>query len=226
VLIPSDSWKRTYPGAAAGVVALRDVANPAGHRLLDQRIAAWEVELRTRFAGTDREKLRTHPILQAYAAYYRRFRKTYHVELQLDSVLSKGRALPRSPALVSAMVAIELKNLLLTAGHDLDAVETPVTLDVATGGERYVLLNGREDTLKAGDMMMVDRQGIVSSVLSGPDQRTRLTPATRNIVFAVYAPPGIGESPVRTHLEDLRDAVLLVAPEASVEELEVYTAAG
>jgi hypothetical protein len=73
-------------------------------------------------------------------------------------------------------------------------------------------------------MMMIDRQGVISSVLYGPDQRTRITPDTRDVFFAVYAPPGIGELPVRRHLEDLRDAVRVVAPEALVEVLEVHTA--
>jgi DNA/RNA-binding domain of Phe-tRNA-synthetase-like protein len=224
VLAVSDSWKTTYAGATAGALVLRGVSNPTHHPGLDQWISAWEAELRTRFGGSDRTALRAHPVLQAYAAYYRRFRKTYHVELQLESVLFKAKAMPRSPALVAAMVAAELRNGLLTAGHDLAAVEMPVTLDVAVGGERYVLLNGREEALKAGDMMMTDHQGVISSVLHGPDQRTRITPATRRVFFAVYAPPGIGVRPVRHHLEDLRDAVLLIAPDGSVEALEVHTA--
>jgi len=225
MLNASDSWKTTYPGAAAGVLIMRGVDNPTRHPGLDQRITEWEAELRKEFSGSDRATLRALPVLQAYAAYYRRFRKTYHVELQLESVLLKGRAIPRSPGLVAAMVAAELKNLLLTAGHDLEVIEAPVTLDVATGGKRSVLLNGREEELKAGDMMMTDRQGVISSVLFGPDQRTRITPDTHHVFFAVYAPPGIGELPVRQHLEDLRDAVLLIAPNASLEALEVYTAA-
>jgi DNA/RNA-binding domain of Phe-tRNA-synthetase-like protein len=220
----SDSWKTTYAGAAAGVLVMRGVTNPTHHTGLDQRIAASEAELRTRFGGNDRTELRTHPILRAYAMYYRRFRKTYHVELQLESILFKGKPIPRSPALVAAMVAAELKNCLLTAGHTLEAIEPPVTLDVATGATRYVLLSGREEELKVGDMMMSDRRGVVSSVLHGPDRRTRITPDTRNVLFAVYAPPGIGELPVRCHLEDLRDALLLIAPDASLESLEVYTA--
>ncbi|MFN8595962.1 MAG: hypothetical protein U0559_07245 [Anaerolineae bacterium] len=31
----------------------------------------------------------------------------------------------------------EIKNLLLTAGHDLDTLQLPVTLDVASGQESY-----------------------------------------------------------------------------------------
>jgi DNA/RNA-binding domain of Phe-tRNA-synthetase-like protein len=225
MLNASDSWKTTYPGAAAGALIMRGVANPTRHPGLDQRITEWEADLQQRFSGSDRATLRALPVLQAYAAYYRRFRKTYHVELQLESILLKGRAIPRSPGLVAAMVAAELKNLLLTAGHDLGVIEAPVTLEVATGGIRYVLLNGREEELKAGDMMMADRQGVISSVLFGPDQRTRIRPDTHDVFFAVYAPPGIGELPVRQHLEDLRDAVLLIAPNASITALEVYQAA-
>jgi DNA/RNA-binding domain of Phe-tRNA-synthetase-like protein len=191
---------------------------------LDARIATWEGEIRTRFGGCDPTRFRTHPVLQAYAAYYRRFRKTYHVQLQLESVLFKGKSIPTSPALVAAMVAAELRNLLLTAGHDLGAIESPVTLDVAAGGERYVLLNGREETLKAEDMLMTDRLGVISSVLSGPDQRTRITPDTRDVLFAVYAPAGIGAATVSRHLDDLRHMVLFLAPEATVETVEVHTA--
>jgi DNA/RNA-binding domain of Phe-tRNA-synthetase-like protein len=224
VLNASGSWKNSYPGAAAGVLIMRGVANPTHHPGLDQRISAWEANLREKFSGYDRATLRALPVLQAYTAYYRRFRKTYHVELQLESVL-KGRAIPRSPGLVAAMVAAELKNLLLTAGHDLGVIEAPVTVDVAIGATRYMLLDGREEELKAGDMMMTDGHGVISSVLFGPDHRTRITPDTHDVFFAVYAPPGIGELLVRRHLEDLRDAVLLIVPNASLEALEVYPAA-
>jgi DNA/RNA-binding domain of Phe-tRNA-synthetase-like protein len=99
-----------------------------------------------------------------------------------------------------------------------------VTLGVATGAERYTMLNGREQTLKAGDMLMADGEGIISSVLYGPDQRTRITPGTRDVLFAVYAPAGIGEAAVRQHLTDIQESVLLIAPDARTELLAVYPA--
>jgi DNA/RNA-binding domain of Phe-tRNA-synthetase-like protein len=71
-------------------------------------------------------------------------------------------------------------------------------------------------------MLMADARGIISSVIHGPDQRTRLTEATREVLFAVYAPPGIGEAAVRRHLEELRATVSLVAPDAEVEACLVY----
>jgi hypothetical protein len=64
-------------------------------------------------------------------------------------------------------------------------------------------------------MTMVDGRGIVSSVLHGPDLRTRITADTREVLFAVYAPAGVGEAAVLDHLQDIRENVLLVAPQAA-----------
>jgi len=222
MLIVSEAWKRAYPGAAVGVLIMRNVVNPESHAALDKRKEELENQLRARFSDYDRAALKALPTIQAYNAYYKRFKKTYHVQLQLESVIFKGRSIPRMGALVEAMFMAELKNLLLTAGHDLEAVQMPVRLDVAKGGERYIRLNGQEQELKAGDMMMADARGIISCVLYGPDFRTRIIPETRHVLFTVYAPAGIGEQAVYDHLQNIQANVLLVAPEASTESLEVY----
>jgi DNA/RNA-binding domain of Phe-tRNA-synthetase-like protein len=201
---------------------MRNVVNPEGHAALDKRKEELENQLRSRFSDCDRAALKALPTLQAYNDYYRRYKKTYHVQLQLESVVFKGKAIPRVAALVEAMFMAELKNLLLTAGHDLEAVQRPVKLDVAEGSERYVRLNGEEKELTPGDMMIADAQGVISCVLYGPDHRTRIIPETRQVLFTVYAPPGIGEQAVYDHLRDIQANVLLVAPEADVELLKVY----
>jgi DNA/RNA-binding domain of Phe-tRNA-synthetase-like protein len=203
---------------------MRDAANSAHHAALDERKAALEQDLRARYAGYDRAALKALPAIQAYDAYYKRFKKTYHVLLQLESVVMKEKAIPRVAALVEAMFMAELDTLLLTAGHDLEAVQMPLRIDVADGSERYVRIDGQEQALKAGDMMIVDAQGILSSVLYGPDRRTQITPATRQVLFTVYAPPGIAPEDVCQHLTEIRDNVLLVAPGAAVESLAVYVA--
>ncbi|MBC7264830.1 MAG: hypothetical protein H5T64_10825 [Chloroflexi bacterium] len=222
MLIVSEAWKIAYPGAAMGVLVMRGVANPDRHPALDRYKQALERQLRSRFADCSRATLAALPPIQAYNAYFGRYEKTYHVLLQLESVALKGKSIPRVAALVEAMFMAELKNLLLTAGHDLEAVQMPVRLDVARGNERYIRLNGQEQRLKAGDMMMTDAQGVISCVLYGPDHRTRITPATRRVLFAVYAPPGIGEQAVYQHLQDIQANVLLIAPEAEAELCEVY----
>jgi len=220
MLIVSEAWKTAYPGAAAGILVMRNVSNPAQHPALDQRKSELESQLRARFGDPD--ELKALEPIQAYTAYFKRFKKTYPVLLQLESVICKGQSIPRVAALIEAMFIAELKNVLLTAGHDLEAIQMPVRLDVSSGGEQYTRLNGQEQMLKPGDMMMADAQGVVSSVIYGPDYRTRIMPGTRHVLFAVYAPPGIGEQAVYQHLQDLQANVLLVAPEAAVERLNVF----
>lgn len=222
MFVVSGDWKAAYPGAAVGFLAMRSVANPETHSGLDRRKEELESQLRSGYG--DKAALKAIPAIQAYNAYYKRFKKSYHVQIQLESVALKGRTIPRVAALVESMFMAELKNMLLTAGHDLDVVEPPVKVGVSKGGEKYVLLGGQEEELKPGDMMMSDGGGVISSVLYGPDRRTQIGPETRRVLFAVYAPPGIGGEAVRRHLQDIRDNVVLVSPEAEVEALEVYVA--
>lgn len=217
------AWKSAYPEAHAGVLVLRGVSNPAHHDELERRKADLEEQLRTQFSGQDRAALASHPVLRAYGEYYRQFKKTYHLQLQLESIVLKGKSIPGVAALVESMFMAEMQDLLLTAGHDLDVLQLPLRLEVANGTEGYTLLRGDEQLLKAGDMLISDQAGVISSILYGPDQRTQITSDTQNVVFTVYAPPGIGEQPVLEHLQHIQENVMTFAPEAQVEWMKVYS---
>ena len=220
----TDAWKAAFPQAHAGVLVMTEVENPPHHSALEEHKILLEKQLRERFAGLDRLAIRQLPVLQAYETYYRRFDKTYHVQLQLESIVFKGKSIPSVAALVEAMFMAEVKDLLLTAGHDLDALQLPVTLEVSKGGERYTLLRGQEQELKPGDMFITDNGGIISSILYGPDQRTQIQARTQKVMFTVYAPAGIPEEAIVTHLQEIQRNVLLVAPRAQVGMLKVYGA--
>jgi DNA/RNA-binding domain of Phe-tRNA-synthetase-like protein len=220
----SEAWKMAYPEATVGILVMNHVANPSSHVQLEKRKEELEDELRLRYAGYDRAQLKALPAIAAYNAYYKSFKKTYHVQLQLEAVVFKGKSIPRVAALVEAMFMAELKNLLLTAGHDLDVVQPPIRIDVADGNECYTRLDGQEQELKANDMMIADTVSILSSILYGPDKRTRIKPETKRVLFTVYGPPGIGEADILRHLEDIRESALLIAPGAGVEQLAVYGA--
>jgi DNA/RNA-binding domain of Phe-tRNA-synthetase-like protein len=218
----SDRLKAAYPGAHAGVLVMHEASNPPHHAALDEQKLLLEKQLRQRFAGQDRPQIIQLPVLQAYDAYYRRFNKTYHVQLQLESILFKGKSIPSVAALVEAMFMAEVKDQMLTAGHDLETLQLPARLDVSQGGERYTLLRGQEQELKPGDMFIADRAGIISSILYGPDQRTQIQPATRNVMFTVYAPPGIDEPALLNHLQEIQKNVLLISSAARTEMLQVF----
>src|SRR6476661_5006433 len=218
----TSAWKSAYPEAHVGVLVMHAVSNPAHHPELEDQKAVLEEQLRTQFSGQDRAAIASHPILRAYEEYYRRFKKTYHIQLQLESIILKGKSIPSVAALVEAMFMAEMQDLLLTAGHDLDSVQLPLVLGAATGNERYTLLRGEEQTLKPGDMAISDQSGIISSIIYGPDRRTQITPATSNVIFTVYAPSGIEEQTVLEHLQHIKDNVMIFAPQAQVESITVY----
>ncbi|MBI5965336.1 MAG: hypothetical protein HY863_17815 [Chloroflexi bacterium] len=218
----TSAWKSAFPEAHVGVLAMRNVVNPAHHTVLEQQKAELEERLRAQFAGQNRAAIASHPILQAYNEYYRHFKKTYHVQLQIESILLKGKSIPSVASLVEAMFMAEIKNMLLTSGHDLDVLQLPLTLAVTTGNESYLLMRGENQIVKAGDMVISDKEGIISNIIYGPDQRTQITASTRNVVFTVYAPNGIDEQTVTQHLQDIREYVLVIAPQAQVELLKVY----
>jgi DNA/RNA-binding domain of Phe-tRNA-synthetase-like protein len=220
----SNAWKAAYPEAQAGILVVRNFTNPTHHLELKARKQRLQDDLRNRFAGQDRNAIAALSPIQAYNAYYKPFKKSYHVQLQLESVVFKGKSLPSVAALVEAMFMAEIKNLLLTAGHDLDTLQLPVTLDVAAGQEQYTLLRGAEQVTKSGDMLMADGAGVISSILYGPDQRTQISEKTRNALFAVYAPEGIGAQEILQHLEDIRENIMLVSPDTRVELMKVYGA--
>lgn len=203
---------------------MANISNLATSAPLDDAKAAIEAQLRADFSSLTRAELKAHPMLHPYTEYYRRYGKTYHVQHQLESIVFKGKSIPMVAPLVEAMFMAELRNLLLTAGHDLDSIEGLLGLDLATGSETYTTLGGQEQTLKQDDMFIQDEQGVLSSILYGPDLRTRIRPETTRLLFTVYAPVGIPEDRLRTHLTDLKDFVSLVSSEATLELTQIIQA--
>lgn len=210
------AWKKAFPRAHAGVLAIHNTQNHARHPDLQTEKATLEENLRTRWQDHDRAAMSQDPVLQAYQDYYRIFKKTYHVQLQLESVVHKNKSLPTVSTLVDAMFMAELDHLLLTAGHDLDALHLPLQLHVSQGHETYTTLRGKSQTLKAGDMYIADRQGIISNIIYGPDHRTRITPHTRNVIYTTYAPPGVPPQTTQQHLQSIQKYILLTTPQAQV----------
>ena len=222
MLIISEEVKKVYPEALLGILTIKKVGNPKKHKELDRCKLELENNLREKYAGLDKAYLKNMEPIKTYNNYYKRFKKTYHVLLQLESIIFKNKSIPKVASLVEAMFMAELKNLLLTAGHDLDAIDLPIKLDVSSGGEKYIQLSGQEKDLIHNDMMVSDLQGITSSIIYGPDKRTQIKPDTRNVLFVVYAPPGIKKSEVFQHLQDIQKYVHIISPKSEVELLKVY----
>jgi DNA/RNA-binding domain of Phe-tRNA-synthetase-like protein len=219
----TDRWYATFPGGHVGVLLIGNVDNTLRTTPLDQRKREIESRLRAMYAGYARTDFQKIDVLHAYRTYYKHFGKTYHVQLQLESVVQKGKSLPTVSPLVDACFAAELETLILTAGHDADVLQAPLTIDATHGGEPFTQLNGSAQSLKPDDMMMADRNGIVCTIIYGQDARTPISPTTHRALYVAYAPAGVPGAMVHQQLATIRDYVLLVAPNAEVEQIEIFS---
>ncbi len=218
----SANWKARYPDVCFGVLAMERIDNTGKCPALEERKDTLEQSLRTRYAGKSRKEIGAEHPFAAYGRYYKAFGKSYHVLFQVETVALKEKPIFSPSPLVAAMFMAELRNGLLTAGHDLDRIEPPLLLDVAKGGETYTSLGGTLRTLPPEDMYFSDRNGTLSSVIYGPDDGSAITSATSRALFTVYGAPSISAGEVRAHLEEIEQLVRILNPGAARRELAVF----
>ena len=130
----TEDWHAAHRGGHVGLLEIAGVAQPRSSSELDARKRETEARLRHRYHGFGRQDFTALPVIAAYAQYYRHFGKTYHVRMQLESIVLKGKTLPSVSPLVDANFAAEVETLVLTAGHDVARLAPPVMIDVSREG--------------------------------------------------------------------------------------------
>ncbi len=98
----TDEWRSSWPGAAIGLLEISNVVNRADSPALELRKRDIETRLREKYSGFTRQEFSTLPVMEEYIRYYKRFEKTYHVLLQVESLVLKGKSLPSVSPLVDA----------------------------------------------------------------------------------------------------------------------------
>ncbi len=220
----TDEWRAAHPGAAIGLLEIAGVDNKRPGAKLNQRKREVESRLRTIYAGYSRKQFLILPVMAAYDRYYRRFDKTYHVLLQVESIVLRGKDLPDVSPLVDANFTAEVETLVLTAGHDVEKLIEPVVIDVARAGEQLTSMNGETRPIRAADMVMRDAGGISCTILYGQDNRSPITPATKHVLYVSYAPRGVPPEAVAAQLRLIEEYVRLFSPQARVEQSRLLTA--
>jgi DNA/RNA-binding domain of Phe-tRNA-synthetase-like protein len=220
----SAEWRTAHPGAIIGLLELSKVGNTHPSRQLDERKRETEARLRERYRGLTRHDFLSHPVMAAYARYYKRFGKTYHVLLQLESIVLKGKPLPNVSPLVDSNFMAEVETLVLTAGHDVEKLLGAVSMDVSRDGDPLTQMDGATRALLAGDMIMRDAEGICCSILYGQDNRSPISVETSHVLYVAYAPAGVSAETVETHLRAIEDHVRLVSPLAVREQRQLLLA--
>jgi DNA/RNA-binding domain of Phe-tRNA-synthetase-like protein len=216
-------WRAAHPGAAIGLLELSGIDTARTPARLADRKRETEALLRTRYQGFTRQAFASLPVLSAYVRYYKRFGKTYHVQLQLESIVLKGKSLPDVAPLVDANFAAEVETLVLTAGHDAAKLHGTISIDEARDGDQMTQMNGALKSLLVGDMIMRDADGICCSIIYGQD-RSPISPETSHVLYVAYAPAGVGAEAVDAQLRKIEENVRLFTPAVHVEQRRVFTA--
>jgi len=218
------AWRSAHPGATIGLLELAGVDNTRPSPTLEARKREIEAGVRAQYQGWARPAFLALPVMAAYDRYYTRFNKTYHVQLQLESIVLKGKALPSVSPAVDANFMAEIETLVLTAGHDAQQLRGAITLDVSREGDTMQLMNGGAKAIRAGDMIMRDAEGVSCSIIYGQDARSPIGPATTQVLYVAYAPPGVPVGSVDDQLRRMAEYVRLAAPEATVVQQRLLSA--
>jgi DNA/RNA-binding domain of Phe-tRNA-synthetase-like protein len=193
----SKSLAPIYPHLKIGLLEIKNINNKYCDSGLETEKRNLECFIKDNY--TDLENIKT---IEKYGQFYKKFGKTYPIQFQIRSIAT-GKKLPTRSTVVESMFMAELKNMYLTACHNLDTIVGPIEIKTATGIEEYTNINGKDYQLIKEDIIAQDSIGIIASVLYGPDKRTMINLLEKNIVFISYFPYGEENNKIINHFQDI-----------------------
>ena len=218
----SSEFAAAYGGCVVGYVTVEFQAPPAFTDDLEAEIARRERDFMSHYGESTRAELKALPVLSHYVRHFKRFKKTYHVLLQLAST-AEGKSIPRVSPLVSIMLTSELSTGVLSSGHDLDVVRTPLTFRPGSSDREIELLGGRSQALKDGDITLCDGDTTLAAVVYGQSIHGMIGDATTRAILVAYGVPGVDAAALRAHLDDMVTLVGLTGGKLAVTGPQVLS---
>lgn len=151
-----------------------------------------------------------------YFRYFRKFKKTYPVMMQFESVLLKGREFPRWNAVTAVPFLAELETHVLCGTHDVDCLMGPVELYQAEAREPFAGLRGDEVHTYPGDVTGRDAGGIIFSMIAGADARTCARAESCHVFYPVFGVPGQAPDALRSAQTRMAEYAALLAKDAQI----------
>lgn len=187
----SPAYQARYPGVAFGLTLISDCRPLGDSTGFDQykRGLLRKMRKRETLAGiTER------------IGIYERFFQGFGFECPLPEHLKRtvNSGFPRYNLMVDAHFMAEMCSGILVAVTDLDRIDGRLMLDAAREGETCAGMGGRRFTMKEGEIVLRDEKDIICVLCQGADDKTKVKPDTRNVLFYSFAVPGID----KTHLEE------------------------
>ena len=169
--------------------------------------------LREKYADYDRKALFGENV---YFRFFKKFKKTYPVMMQLESFLLKGGGGGGENPVTAIPFLVELETQILSGTHDVDDVHGTVRLFAGTEKAPFAGMRGEEVHTYPGDFCARDDEGIIFSMIAGADARTCAKPGSRHVFYPVFGVAGQPEAEISAVLDRLEEYVRVLAPEADI----------
>jgi DNA/RNA-binding domain of Phe-tRNA-synthetase-like protein len=127
--------------------------------------------------------------IEIYNRFFESFGHPCPLPQHLKRTVHSG--FPRYNLMVDAHFMAEMCAGILVAVADYDRFEGGLTLDLADEGEHCIGLGNRDMATRQGEIVLRDKREIVCILCQGPDEKTRVTDDTRNVLYYAYSVPGI-----------------------------------
>ena len=169
--------------------------------------------LRREMAGYDRKAVFGEDL---YVRYFKKYKKTYPVQQQLESYLLKGRSFPSGDPISEAAFLTELCTRALLGVHDVERICGRAELFCPTEKIPFPGMRGGETHCYPGDVTGRDGEGIIFSLIAGPDGRTCIRSDSTHVLYLVFGVPGVSPADIASLQERLTGYVRILAPEAEI----------
>ncbi len=152
-----------------------------------------------------------------YFRYFRKYKKTYPVMMQVESFILKNREFRRDNYLNCIPFLSELKSHILLGSHDVSKIEGDLILYSSNDKEVFMGMGDREAHAYPGDVTGRDDKGIILSLISGADNRTCLNDNSRHILYFIFGVPGISKEDITSVKEELVSYINVLDNDAKCE---------
>ena len=152
----------------------------------------------------------------AHYRYFKKFKKTYPVMLQFESVVLKGRPFPDFNPVSEVAFLAELTTFVLSGAHDADSIDGDIQLYTADSKEDFEGLNGTLHTYP-GDLSARDSSGIIFSMIAGTDSRTCAKTDSLNVVYPVFCTRDTPAEAVEKAADAIARYAKVLCPDAEIQ---------
>ena len=152
-----------------------------------------------------------------YFRYFRKFKKTYPVMMQVESFLLKGRPFPEGRYINAVAFLTELKTRILMGTHDAERVDGDIVIYTETEKVPFPSIHGSEGHSYPGDTTGRDDAGVIISMIAGADSRTCLHEDSTHVLYLAFGTPGTSAEVLDECLDQAEEYVKTLAPNAVTE---------